>query len=331
MNLFPQTIDEWSMEILQKTLEIPDVEKESFDFKNNRVLDMDYRLEDHICAFANTYGGYLVMGIEEEKINKNHKRFILNGFHDGSQGEMLKRIAQKTWLIEPLPSYEVKIIESQSRYYIVLYVKSELHKRPFFAKNNAYVRIGSSTIPANRNIILSLVNYNLVPYDDRKKHMEYIADIYKKLTTLSIIRNNEQYYLGLLNDASGLNNEFEKDILLVNGRNPEPKRTLELNKIYHLDLAISHLKCEEYLHKFKIFEDIKRTINKINADNALDGELDLHKSASYPTFVVDYFKQNFKTGYKLYMLVLRFRQEIYDLVRDLQAGYMLRGFCKIGC
>ncbi|MBA3283953.1 MAG: ATP-binding protein [Nitrosopumilus sp.] len=42
---------------------------ESFDFKNNKVLEKNYRLEDHICAFANTYGGYIVIGVGEEKTN----------------------------------------------------------------------------------------------------------------------------------------------------------------------------------------------------------------------------------------------------------------------
>ncbi len=329
MNLIPQNMDEWTMEILQNILEIPNIEKESFDFKNNRVLDKDYRLEDHICAFANTYGGHIVIGIEEKKINGNYPRFILNGFNDGSQDDMLRKINQKIWLIEPLPHYEVKTIGSQNRYYIILFIKSEPYKRPFFTKNKAYIRIGSSTIPANRNIILSMVNHNLIPQDNRKKHTRYIFDIFRQLTNLSLVSNNEQYHLGLLNGASKLNNEFEKNILLVY-KPLEYNSTFDLNKIYHLDLAISHLKCEEYLHKFKIFEDINHTLNKINVNDAANEGLDLHKSANYPTFIVDYFKHNYKIGYKLYMLVLRFREEIYYLIKDLQAGDMLRGFCKIG-
>ncbi|MDQ4072983.1 MAG: ATP-binding protein [Thermoproteota archaeon] len=317
------------MELLQDILEIPNIEKESFDFKNNKVLDKDYRLEDHICAFANTYGGHIVIGIEEKKTNGNYPKFILNGFPDGSQDDVLKKIAQKMWLIEPLPSYEVKTIESENRYYIILYIKSEPYKRPFFAKNNAYIRIGSSTLPANRNIILSMVNHHLIPHDNIKKHTGYIVDIYRQLTNLSLISNNEQYYLGLLNSASSLNNEFEKNILLI-GKTLESNSILELNKVYHLDLAISHLKCEEHLHKFKIFEDINRTLNKINVSDIDNGGLELHRGVNYPAFIVDYFKHNYKTGYKLYMLILRFREEIYSLIKDLQAGDMLRGFCKMG-
>lgn len=137
------------------------------------ALEKEYRLENHICAFANTYGGHIVIDVSEKVSSKNYKKFILDGFDDGTQDTNLRKISQKIWLIEPLPSYEVTTVESQGKYYIVLYIKQELHKRPFFARNNCHVRIGSSTIPANRNTVLSLVNYNMVPHEDRRKHRVY--------------------------------------------------------------------------------------------------------------------------------------------------------------
>src|SRR3990170_1362796 len=35
--IIPQTMEGWNIEVLRNILEIPDVEKESFDFKNNKV------------------------------------------------------------------------------------------------------------------------------------------------------------------------------------------------------------------------------------------------------------------------------------------------------
>lgn len=329
VSLIPQTMSEWNFETLQRTLEIPDIEEERFDFKSNKALDKDYRLEDHICAFANTYGGHIVIGVSEKRMNKNYKKFILDGFDDGSQDENLKRIAQKIWLIEPLPSYEVTTIESQGKYYIVLYIKQELHKRPFFVRNNCYVRMGSSTIPANRNIMLSLMNYNIVTHEDRRKHTEYIVNIYRQLTNLSVIRINQQYLLAIHENSMTLNSRFENNIMTIGGAVDLDKIT-QLHGIYHLDLAIAHLKCEEYHKKYRIFEQIKSVLEHINTNpDILNEETSSHIPA-YPVHIVDYFKHNYKTGYKLYMLILRFREEIYHLIRDVSAGDTLRGFCKIG-
>lgn len=327
--IIPQTMDGWNIDVLKNILEIPDVEKESFDFKNNKVLEKNYRLEDHICAFANTYGGYIVIGVKEEKINENSKKFTLDGFDNGSQHEMLRKIEQKIWLIEPIPFYEVMTLESQGKYQIILHIKLEIYKRPFFAKNNSYVRIGSSTLPANRNVVLSMANYNLIAHEDRKRHTEYIVGIFKQLTNLSIVKNNQNYSLVVLGDSFRLNPMFEKDILIIEER-PNFGKISDLNKIYHLDLAISHLKCEEYHNKFKIFNEIKIVLDKINMNDKPIENFDFNDITNYPRHIVDYFKHNYKFGFKLYMLVLKLREEIYHTIRDLFAGDMLRGFCKIG-
>jgi len=327
--IIPQTMDGWNVEALRKILEIPDVEKESFDFKNTKVLDKDYRLEDHVCAFANTYGGHIVIGVEEKKTNENHKKFSLNGFDNGTQDEVLSKITQKIWLIEPTPRYETTTIESKGKYYIVLHIKLELYKRPFFSKYKSYIRIGSSTFPANRSIVLSMVNYNLVSHEDRKKHTEYIVGILKQLTNLSIIRNNQRYFLGIFGDQFKSSPLSEKDIL-VTDENPNFEKASDLNKIYHLDFAISHLKCEEYYNKFKIFGEIKVALNKININDKPIENFDFNDTINYPPHIVDYFKHNYKIGFKLYMLVLKFREEIYHIIKDIFAGDMLRGFCKIG-
>ena len=310
-------------------MEIPDVEKESFDFKSKKVLDKEYRLEDHICAFANTYGGHIVIGVSEKMINNNYKEFILDGFDDGSQDENLRKIAQKIWRIEPLPSYEVTTVESQGKYYIILYIKQELHKRPFFARNNCHVRIGSSTIPSNRNIMLSLVNYNMIPHEDRRNHTEYIVNIYRQLTNLSLIRINQQYFLAIHENSMILNSGFENSILTIGGAADLDKIT-QLQSIYHLDLAIAHLKCEEYHKKYRVFEQIKSVLEHINSNTGILNEETLNEIPNYPEHIVDYFNHNYKAGYKLYILIRKFREEIYHLIKDVLAGDTLRGFCKIG-
>ncbi|MBA3283954.1 MAG: hypothetical protein H0U27_02685, partial [Nitrosopumilus sp.] len=156
----------------------------------------------------------------------------MDGFDNGSQHEMLRKVAQKIWLIEPIPLYEMTTIESQGKYQIILHIKSETYKRPFFAKNKSYIRIGSSTLPANRNVVLSMANYNLIAHEDRKKHTEYIVGIFKQLTNLSIAKTNQNYSLVALGDSFRLNPMFEKD-MRINEERTSFGKILDLNKIYH--------------------------------------------------------------------------------------------------
>lgn len=126
-------MSEWNFETLQRTLEIPDIEKEMFDFKSSKALDKEYRLEDHICAFANTYGGHIVIGVSEKRINKNYKKFILDGFDDGSQDGNLKRIAQKILLIEPLPSMRLQQLSFRANI-ILFYISNKNSTRDPFLR-----------------------------------------------------------------------------------------------------------------------------------------------------------------------------------------------------
>ncbi|MEJ7641301.1 MAG: hypothetical protein WKF36_03795 [Candidatus Nitrosocosmicus sp.] len=151
----------------------------------------------------------------------------------------------------------------------------------------------------------------------------------KQLTNLSIDKTNQNYSLVVLGDSLRLNPMFGKDIL-INEERTSFGKILDLNKIYHRNLAISHLKCEEYHNKFKIFNEIKIVLDKININDKPIENLDFNDIVNYPMHIVDYFKHNYKFGFKLYMLVLKFREEIYHTIRDLFAGDMIRGFCKMG-
>jgi predicted HTH transcriptional regulator len=61
--LIPERIEDWDLQTLNKLVTLRDIERESFDFKGPKFQD----LSDHICAMANTAGGYLVLGIDENK------------------------------------------------------------------------------------------------------------------------------------------------------------------------------------------------------------------------------------------------------------------------
>ncbi|CAN5857706.1 hypothetical protein BH23THE1_BH23THE1_08730 [soil metagenome] len=70
------------------------------------------------------------MGIEEIQVNKSYKKFELSGFDHGSEEDMLLKVAEKIVKVDPIPSYHTKIIEEGPKYYIILYIQSELTKKP---------------------------------------------------------------------------------------------------------------------------------------------------------------------------------------------------------
>ena len=66
MSLFagiPQKLESWKFHHLKKLSYLRDIESERFDFKGSSFRDLDV----DICAMANTLGGYLVLGVEENK------------------------------------------------------------------------------------------------------------------------------------------------------------------------------------------------------------------------------------------------------------------------
>ena len=71
MSIIPDRIEQWNLDIINQLTQLRDIESEDFDFKGTDMKN----LANHLCAFANTHGGYLVLGIDEEKNNDKLLRF----------------------------------------------------------------------------------------------------------------------------------------------------------------------------------------------------------------------------------------------------------------
>lgn len=59
--MIPERPEDGDINIVNQLVSLKDIESESFDFKSR---DID-ELYTHICAMANTAGGYLVLGVED--------------------------------------------------------------------------------------------------------------------------------------------------------------------------------------------------------------------------------------------------------------------------
>ena len=81
----PEKLQDWDLDLINHLIQFRDVESENLDFKEE-ISD----LPKHISAFANTSGGFLVLGIAPVKdtINKTISGYKKIGFKIGKEDEM---------------------------------------------------------------------------------------------------------------------------------------------------------------------------------------------------------------------------------------------------
>lgn len=152
--MIPNVLHDWTIDVLNETIVLRDIESETFDFKGTEIKD----LAKHICAFANTHGGFLVLGIEEITNGDIKTGFQKNGFKLGKEDQIKNEIRNQQVQLDPIPGMDVKIIPDAEQFFVVIHVQNNNFKKPFFVKNKnlCFVRIGPSTNTASRNTILEL-------------------------------------------------------------------------------------------------------------------------------------------------------------------------------
>ena len=122
-------------------------------------------LYNHICAMANTSGGFLVLGIGEIK-SVDSKRIIgfeKIGFKNGEQECVRNEVGNSIFNIEPTPTANIEHIPDGDKFYTVIKSANEISKKPYFIKDKGqcYVRIGNSSRPASRSTILNLFSTSI--------------------------------------------------------------------------------------------------------------------------------------------------------------------------
>ena len=150
----PQNLDDWDMNAIDSLLGIPTIESETLECKREIGASA---LSKHICAMANTRGGFVLVGLGEKRMNDGKKSGYEKLGWDLDEDTINQQIASATHEIEPTPMVEPKCIKDRGKIYVVIHILEEKSKKPFFIKDRGcYVRICSSSFPASRSIAMSL-------------------------------------------------------------------------------------------------------------------------------------------------------------------------------
>ncbi|MCE2505146.1 MAG: ATP-binding protein [Nitrosopumilaceae archaeon] len=174
MSIIPDRIEQWNLDIINQLTQLRDIESEDFDFKGTDMKN----LANHLCAFANTHGGYLVLGIDEEKNNDKLLRFKKNGFKKEKEDHTKNEIRNHHVRIEPSPEIQTKIIPNNDKFYVVIKIENNQVKKPHFVnEKGCFVRIGPSTNTASRNTVLNL-------FSDTNKQIQDLENL--KASTLNL-------------------------------------------------------------------------------------------------------------------------------------------------
>lgn len=164
-NLFPDNIDDWTLDVINELVKLRDVESEVFDFKDKDINKED-KLSMHVCAMANTHGGFIVLGIKEVKNNNSLTGFEKRGFRKGQEDKIKNDITNQQVQVEPIPDMETKTISDGEEFFVIIHVKNKKINKPYFLKEKGcYVRVGASSRQASRNTVLSL-------FSDTNKHIQ---------------------------------------------------------------------------------------------------------------------------------------------------------------
>ena len=182
----PQNLDDWNMDVIDSLLNIPTIESEKLECKREIRVDV---LSKSICALANTRGGFILVGLGEKKADDGRKSGYEKIGLDSDEDTIRQQIASATHVIDPIPGIDPKCIGAGGKMCVVIHVPEEKSKKPFFvADRGCYVRVGSSSFPASRSVVM-----NLFEGQTRKRN---IASLLASLKILKVELGATVGYIG---------------------------------------------------------------------------------------------------------------------------------------
>jgi Putative DNA-binding domain len=281
---FPKSAMDWKIEDIDQLINLRDIEGINFDFKSKNFHE-GKGLAKHICAMANVVGGYIILGIEEDKdIHQRLIGFRKDGFLLGEEDKVKNDIFNFVSKIEPFPEVETHTIQNNDNktFYYVIKIFAEDNKKPYFDKNKhiCYIRLGNESLPADRLIILNLYS----KYEEKRKEFFYLKVAIDQLkenfnqTIYEINQFDEEFHLSKRDVLAYIDTKLVKEqiakvdwkligdtrFLLGNTHSMEGFQLIGLyhyvNKIEKINLFIQKFNnLESISDKFKIIEILKQS------------------------------------------------------------------------
>ncbi|HIH37244.1 MAG TPA: ATP-binding protein [Methanocellales archaeon] len=253
---FTKKLDEWDYDFVKSIVDSRCPEDDRLEYKeeypsSNRGRD---KLEHEICAFANTAGGYIIFGVEEDSDKIHPKDVIGIGPRQGIDNDITNFCGRITPRVTPKISEPIKIPNSD-QVVVVVYISEskEVHQA---SDNKYYVRINSKKEPASHYTVQKLfkkeyefkeiinkeiedrlhgfenrgawLNIIVFPYGFKENLIPIFQEDSAKLNrdTIDFLRR-EQTLLGSYDDKS---KQFS---YLLYKQNPDEERPYEYMEVFH--------------------------------------------------------------------------------------------------
>lgn len=167
-NPFNKNISEIEYEDLEKLIENGVSEGWCMEYKEK--FPNNKKIANSIASFANSEGGWYIVGIKENKNESNP--FEIVGFDletNMKPDDKITNVVKGN--IDPIPYFENKIVKIDENKVVLVVQVFESHDPPYFSNGSVYIRVGETSKP--------------VPIDDRyqfEKLLEKKENFRKKVT-----------------------------------------------------------------------------------------------------------------------------------------------------
>lgn len=169
MNILTSKVSEITFEEIVEFCKEGKSEGFQIDYKRERPKD---GFAKHFCAFSNSQGGLIIVGVEEDRDTGMPKVF------DGipKEGKLLEQVHQDASNIDPLPNYEAVFTNEVDKKCFLLIRIYEGAETPYHVNNDArfWIRTGSIAVPisdANPKQVEQMYGKRIKAEESRKQNV----------------------------------------------------------------------------------------------------------------------------------------------------------------